>query len=78
MTVIVKNSVFWNVMPFSMVEITNDSDETAASFFKAVHEGSCSTILWSSSKFTPDYMVLHLRTHFVNVDKCVINVSLHS
>jgi hypothetical protein len=39
MAVTVKNAVFWDVMLFSM-EITSISDETAATFFKPMLEGS--------------------------------------
>lgn len=78
MAMIVKNSVFRDVMPFSMVEITSVSDETAASVLKSMLESSCSRILWSSGEFTPDYMMLHLRMYFVDVDEYVTNISLHS
>jgi hypothetical protein len=39
MAVTVKNTVFWDVMLFSM-DITNVSDKTAASIFKPMLEGS--------------------------------------
>jgi hypothetical protein len=40
MAVTVKNTVFWDVMLFSMVEITSILDETAASILKPMLEGS--------------------------------------
>jgi hypothetical protein len=79
-TVVTVNVMFWDVIPYNMLDSTNVSEKLTASMFgieECYLEDSGSSFLQNISNYLPVYMALHPRrqSYFSLYTKFTMNIS---